>query len=387
MAKHLARAGHEVHIVTSNPQSESSSYEWTVEKIAGFTVHWVAIPYSNKMEFNNRIKSFAKFAFRASVKARKLRGDVVFATSTPLTIAIPGLFASMFRRTPLVFEVRDLWPDVPIAMGALSNPVLRISAQLMERITYVLSHSIVTLSPDMKVGIVGKGVKPEKVTVIPNASDNDFFQGHEESGRQFRQSYEWLKGRKMVLYCGTLGKVNNVQYLVDLAAYVKKIDSEIRFVIVGTGNAEDEVRQRAAEQGVLGVNLYMLPQVPKSEVPPLFAAADVTASTVAPIEALFANSANKFFDSFAAGRPVIINHGGWQARLLAETSAGWVMDETDPASAATHLVDYLHDESALQTGRQAARTLAEESFSRQKLAERLQRVIELAYNDRRSTFK
>jgi hypothetical protein len=94
---------------------------WRSEEVDGFTVHWLHQPYSNHLGFYARLHAFFAFAIRAAKKANQLRGDVVFATSTPLTIAIPAVHAAQRLGVPLVFEVRDLWPNLPIEMGVLKN--------------------------------------------------------------------------------------------------------------------------------------------------------------------------------------------------------------------------------------------------------------------------
>lgn len=112
MARRLVAMGHEVNMVTSWREPDGRK-DWFTTEQSGIKVHWLPVRYSNCMPYNQRIASFFKFAFCATYKAASLPADVVFATSTPLTIALPGICASLFRRVPMVFEVRDLWPAIP----------------------------------------------------------------------------------------------------------------------------------------------------------------------------------------------------------------------------------------------------------------------------------
>lgn len=374
MARRFAARGHEVHMVTSTSDPQAPP----VEHIKGITVHWLQVPYSQLMPHAERIKAFLSFAARASATARKLHGDVVYATSTPLTVAIPGIAATIFRKRPLVFEVRDLWPDVPIAMGALNNPVMRGFAKLLEKATYAYSNHVVALSPDMKQVIVDKGVTPDKVTVVPNASDNDNFENLEVEAKQFRAEYEWLGDRPMVLYCGTLGKVNDVSYIARLAAAVQQHNDQIRFVIVGRGNDEETVRATAVQLGVFEQNFFMLPRVPKTQVPRIFAAADISMSTVAPIAQLNANSANKVFDTLASGTPLAINHRGWLAEMIHETNCGLVLDQLNMDDAARDVIEFLNAPNARQEAARNAKRLAVERFDRQKLTDTVANLLERA---------
>lgn len=361
-----------MHIVTASREGHPESSE-TVEN---FTVHWLPARYSQLMSYKERLQAFFLFAVRSAKAARALRGDIVFATSTPLTVAIPGIVATMFRKRPLVFEVRDLWPDVPIAMGALNSKLAKILARTLEKVTYRYSSHIVALSPDMRDAITSKGVDGGKVSVIPNAADNDLFINHVNAGHRFRSEHEWLGNRKLVLYCGTLGRVNDVSYMARLAAATWASDETVRFLVVGKGNDEERVRETAQALGVYNKNFFMMGPVPKTEVPAIFAAADVSMSTVAPIPLLSANSANKVFDTFASGTPLAINHEGWLADLLRDTGAGLVLESSSPRLASKQLLDFLDSPEKVQSASRNAKKLGTEKFDRQKLADQLAEILE-----------
>jgi hypothetical protein len=127
MARRLVAAGHEVHMVTSDQTGKDDGTRWRASVETGINVHCTPVGYDNEMAYRQRIGAFLRFAWRAARKARELGPDIIFATSTPLTIAIPAAYAARRCRVPMVFEVRDLWPAVPIAIGAIRNPSLRQS--------------------------------------------------------------------------------------------------------------------------------------------------------------------------------------------------------------------------------------------------------------------
>ena len=205
MARRMVSAGHEVHMITSIRESGSNTNDWLLTEEAGIQVHWYPVPYSNHMTYSMRIKAFFSFAREALNKAMQLDADVVFATSTPLTIALPAVRAARMKSIPMVFEVRDLWPELPIAMGALKNPFFRIAAKLLERWAYRNSQAVVTLSPGMKEGVVKTGYSTSKVAVIPNSSDNEDFLCSKEEVDFFRSSRDWLGSRPLLVYTGTFG--------------------------------------------------------------------------------------------------------------------------------------------------------------------------------------
>jgi glycosyltransferase involved in cell wall biosynthesis len=381
MALRLVRKGHQVHVVTSSTDVTADSGGWVVEKIDGITVHWLPVAYSNSMGFARRLLAFSDFARKAGKYASKLEADVVFATSTPLTIAIPGIKASRALKAPMVFEVRDLWPDIPIALGVLKSPVTKFLARRLEHWAYRNASQIVGLSPGMCAGVTRSGYPPDRVHCIPNSADIDLFAVSDESGKDFRRSRPWLGGRPLVVYAGTFGRVNGIGYLVEMAMHSLELNPDIRFLAVGEGIERAEVEERAQIAGVLDHNFFIEPPVSKSSMPALLNAATITTSLVIDNRSLWDNSANKFFDSLAAGRPIFVNHGGWQADLLAETGAGFEVPGNDPKEAARRVCEFVDNPDEIRKAGLAAMELAETRFERNVLAQQLESVLELALRD------
>lgn len=373
MARRLVDKGHSVTLITSC-RDQSSSKEWFVTDEAGINVHWLPVPYSNDMSYKSRLYAFCKFATKAAVHAARLEGDVIFATSTPLTIAVPAIYAAKRLRIPMVFEVRDLWPEAPIVMGALRNPIMIYLARKLERIAYHNSHRIVALSPGMAEGITKTGYPRERVRVIPNSCDLDLFTASLEKSEAFRKQHPELGDGPIVLYAGTLGRVNAVEYMVHLAKKVDKLLPKARFVIIGSGSERDNVRKLAVRTGVLNRNLFMYDRCSKEKISNAFSAASIVTSFVAPIRELDKNSANKFFDGLAAGRALAINYGGWQADLIHEHQIGLVLSHCISESA-HDLVHLLQDRKRLEIAGANARLVAEAKFSRDRLAQELESVL------------
>jgi glycosyltransferase involved in cell wall biosynthesis len=376
MARRFVARGHEVHMVTSR-SAPGESLGWSVEDIDGITVHWLNLHYDNNLSFRRRIAAFLTFALRSSFRARRLDGDVVLATSTPLTIAVPGIAATAFRPTCMVFEVRDLWPQVPIALGALRNRQLKGLAKWLERLAYRRSFAVIALSDGMAVGVRETGCA-DLVEVIPNSCDNDAFGVDDSAGERFRNERDWLGNRPLVVYTGTLGVVNGVTYMADLAHAYRSLSPDTRFLVLGDGAERRRVEDRARDLGVLGQNLFMEPPVIKRRMPEVLNAADISCSWVIPVQELEANSANKFFDTLAAGRPIAINHGGWQADAIRAHHLGVVLDAHDPIGSAKQLHAFLSNPNAVARARDGARQLALTAYDRDRLASRLIHILENA---------
>lgn len=375
LANRLAARGHEVHVVTTDTLATSSSWRWRTTVEHGVHVHRMPLPYRNAMSYRRRLLAFAQYALASPVVATRLAPDVVVATSTPLTVAVPGVIASRLRRARFVFEIRDLWPELPIEVGALRNPLARKLSYALARLAYRNADQVIALSPGMADGVAAHGFPRHRITVIPNGCDTDVFVQSQQEVEACRASIPWLGGRPLVLYAGTFGVVNGVDYLVRVASAVADRDPEVRFLLVGDGRTYDDVARLARELGVLDKNLFMWTGVPKSRMPALVGASTISTSVFQPLPGLRHNSANKFFDSLAAGRPVVINYEGWHADLLRDSGAGLVLDPSDPDAAAELLVQALHDDRWLAQAGESALGLAHDRFSRDLLFERFLAVV------------
>jgi len=374
MARRLVAMGHEVNIVTSWREQDGRK-GWFQTEEAGIRVHWLPAPYSNYMSYRQRIQAFFDFAWHSARKAAALEVDVVFATSTPLTISLPAVYAAKKQKVPMVFEVRDLWPEMPIAMGALKNKSMRYAARELEKWAYRHSKAVVALSPGMKAGIVSAGFSSKKIAVIPNSSDNVEFAYNPTAEKIFRGSRPWLGDRPLLCYAGTFGKVNGVGYAVSLAKALLDRKSDICILLVGDGAERNLVIQDAKEAGVFEVNLFFEPEMPKSKMPELFSAATMCSSLFIDLPEMRANSANKFFDTLAAGKPAFINYGGWMHDLVTSNHCGLAMWRTPIDAVAAKLDSVMHDPSWLCKAGESSRRLAEEYFDRDKLAAQLEQLL------------
>lgn len=374
-ARRLVERGHQVSLITADPsrdQGEAGGWRRTDE--AGITVYWLKVRYDNSMRPWRRIAAFVHFMAASARLAARLPQDLVFATSTPLTVSIPGAWSAFRWRVPFVFEVRDLWPTLPIALGALRGRPSQWLALTLERWSYARADKIIALSPDMADGVLS--VRPQAdVTVIPNASDIDLFREPSTLDEQLRADHPWIAGRRVVLYAGTFGRANGVGYLVDVAVELRTLMPEAVVVLLGGGAEFEATRERARDTGVLDMNCFILESVTKQQVAAWFRACDVAVSTFVDLPGLQANSPNKVFDALAAGRPVAVNNGGWMADILTRTGAGMSLPPGSPSEAARLLAAFLADSTRIEAAQHAARRLADTEFDRDVLFAKFEKVI------------
>lgn len=377
-ALRLRQMGHDVTVVTSPgylPEKYKSLTKVTHVEMEGVPVTIVPVPYAQEMRFSRRLRAFFQFALWAAWVCMNTPADVIYASSGPLTIFFPAVAAKFWQRIPMVFEVRDLWPELPIEMGILRNPFVKAGALALEWLAYHLSAHVVALSPGMAEGVVSRGIAPERVTVVPNCADNELFDVPEETGAPIREKLKLAPEHHLVVYSGAFGMANNVSWLVDIAAEMARLTEGIHFLLVGWGADRDKVIERARALGVLDRTLSVWKPVPKKEMPAVLAASTLSASVLMPIRAMWSSSPNKIFDSLAAGRPVAINYGGWLADLFEKTGAGIRIPDNDPHAAALALAAFLLDPERIGHARRAARELARTEFDRDAMARRLEGVL------------
>jgi glycosyltransferase involved in cell wall biosynthesis len=371
-------------MVTSDQQAAADERTvWRESVEAGIRVHWTPVPYDNSMSYSQRIRAFFQFAWRAARKAAQLGGDLVFATSTPLTIALPAVYAARRTRVPMVFEVRDLWPAVPIAIGAIRNPLAKWAARRLERFAYRNASRVVALAPGMRDEVVATGYPAARVAVIPNGCDLDVFDADVPASTP-RQEHAWLGERPLLVFIGTFGLVNGMGYLVRLAAAIAPLDAEIRIAAVGTGREYDNTRKLAEQLQVLNRNFFLLGKLPKRQAAAWMQAADMSIALFTGPEIVWRDAVqNKFFDSLAAGKPVANNFPGWQAKIAVEAGAGLILSADDIDAAARAVVGALRDRTWMEQARKAARQLAEQRYNRDLLAAQLAQLLEETVGQRR----
>ncbi len=383
IAKRLVEKGHEVNLITTfqNIKNTNNKKKWTMTNESGINVYWFPVEYSNKLNFYLRVIAFFKFAFHSFKKGLSLRGDLIYATSTPLTVIIPGFLLSFLKNKPLVLEVRDLWPTLPIAIGALKSPFNIFLTKLLEKFAYKFSKKIIALSPGIKQGIIDQGISDEKVIVIPNSCDIENFtiKNHSIEKIKFRKKHNIPEKNLLITYAGTFGKINNIFYMVDLAEKLKTNPS-ISFLAVGDGADFEKIKSSITEKKI-NDSFKIIKTLPKKNMPEVLSASDISLSIFLPLKEMESNSANKFFDGLASGNMILINYGGWQEDILVRTNSGIRLPHNID-KAAKIVCQLENNRSKVVEFGENAKRLAFNEFDRGKLTDKLEKIIlDVARND------
>jgi glycosyltransferase involved in cell wall biosynthesis len=370
MAKALIRAGHSVTIVCGSYAQGKTEIATPFTKgrrrgtVDGIDVIEFDLDYGNHMGFAERVSVFAKFALGSIGIALREPANVIFATTTPLTAGIPGIFARWLMRKPFVFEVRDLWPELPKAMGVITNPFVLWLMSILEWVSYRSASRLVALSPGIVEGIAARGVDKSRIAMVPNGCDLDLFADAAKAWRPEGVHDDHL----LAVFTGTHGNANGLGAVLDAASVLKaRGRDDIRIALVGQGRDKKSLQARADAETL--DNVLFLDPVPKTQLAGLMAGADLGLQILRNVPAFyFGTSPNKFFDYISAGLPVLNNYPGWLAGLITEKNCGFSVPPDDPVAFADALIAASENRQDLKKKGANARQLAVDQFSRTRLS-------------------
>ena len=324
------------------------------------------LAYSNTDGLVKRAGTFLKFAIKSISIALTYKYDVVFATTTPLTAGIPGIFARWLRGKPFVFEVRDLWPELPKEMGVIKNPLVLTAMSILEWCSYRSAHRCIGLSPGIVEGIKKRGVKASKVAIVPNGCDFTIFADDVTPWRPDGVEDTDL----MAVFTGTHGLANGLDAALNAAKELKmRGRNDIKLVLVGQGKLKEDLQARAKRADLDNVIFHS--PVNKSKLAELLKGADIGLQLLANIPAFYyGTSPNKFFDYISAGLPVLNNYPGWLAGMIKDNNCGYAIEPDNALAFADALENAADNKESLPAMGERSQALAKRDFNRHNLADK-----------------
>lgn len=333
-------------------------------------------PSSFHRSIVGRMWAFGAFGLGASYAlVRYIRdSDIVIATSPSLLVLVPGLLAKLGRRWPLIFEIRDLWPESAVSTGVLSetSPITKF-AYALERAGYRGADRINVLTPAFRKNITQRGLaRDSKIVFIPNGADIDLFQPGEPD-QALRKRYGW-EGKFVVLYAGAHGIANHLWQYID-AAELLADRGDIVLASVGYGPQKDDLIVETERRGL--TNMHWIDAVSKEEMPALIRSADVGAAILKKVETFKTVYPNKVFDYMSCGRPTLVVIDGVARKLVIDEARAGVFAEPENPEQLAEKIRWMadHPEEIEQMGRRG-RAFVESNFSRPALAQRYLDVME-----------
>jgi len=372
VAKKLVESGHEVTVITSNTKYESWDF-LEIKYIDGIEVKYIKNYYDSTMRKRERIFSFLKFMFYATIfTLKEKKVDIIFASTTPLTIGIPAYFKKVFNsNTKFIFEVRDVWPDVPYEMGYIKNKFIFKLLKLFEYFLYKSADKIITISEGIKQKINFKF--HNKISVYPFGSNLDLF--------TIQKSNKWkiknhIQANTLYVFTGAIGLANGIDYLVDAAKILQKQNNkDIHIAIIGNGSAKNKILQLQKEYNL--TNLTIFDAVPVEELNQIYSSADagIILFGSSSESYRFTASPNKFFDYIAAGLPFFFNFGGPLKDKIEKENIGIYTDYLQPNDLVNKMLYYSNNNELLKSIGDNGRKVAENEFNRELILKKLVQEI------------
>ncbi|MCE7055276.1 glycosyltransferase family 4 protein [Algoriphagus sp. AGSA1] len=366
-------AGYDVTIVTSPYYKSDIKASGFISKkeVEGIKLIVIDAPDSNKSGILKRAFNALVFALCSIYYALTLPHDLVLGSSGPITIGIPALASKIFRKKPMIFEVRDLWPRGGIELGKITNPLVIKFSLWFESFCYKNAHCVVVCSEGIEAGV--RKVSPETQTlIIPNSSDVKLF-SQEGIIPDLLPNNLW--GFPLFLYIGSLGLMDDCSQIVKGLSQAKQLGVQFKMAFIGDGKEREKLEEMVKKMG-LNEDVIFLGLIPKTEVVKWLKLAQATFVTFMDFPVLHTSSPNKMFDSFAAGVPIIQSTGGWIKELIGKHNVGWNVDPGSPESFAVAIKEAVEKPEISKIKGENAKKLAQTKFSRDVLAEKYIKQIQ-----------
>ncbi len=372
--KRWVRDGHEVCVITGVPSApEGIVYEgyrkrlWPQrERMDGIEVLRVWSYVAPNRRVLRRILNFVSFMISATLSGLFVRRpNVVIATSPQLFCGWAGVLVSRARRLPFVLEIRDLWPDSILAVEALRQGLVIALLYRLEAWMYAAADHIVTVGEGYRRQLLGKGVEPEKLTVIPNGIDTELFYPLPPDPA-LRKELD-LEGRFVCSYLGTIGMACGLRVVLDAAKLLRQRGiHDVVFLMVGDGAAREELEEEARREGLHEVRF--LGRQPKRRVPALLAITDA-ALVHLKREPLFSTVLpSKIFEAAAMARPILLGVEGHAAQLVTENDMGLCFEPENAEQLVEALERLRADPELRRRLGENGHQLVTKSFNRDSLA-------------------
>ena len=301
--------------------------------------------------------------------------DAVICSSPPLTVGLLGVVAAKFTRSPLFFEIRDLWPESAVETGVITNKFLIWMALVFEKMIYRHATKIGVVIPSFIQHLVDKKKVPEeKIFYLPNGADFNLLAAAEEVEKsratlrkQFAKHNELL-----LVYAGAHNLANNLHQLLPVA---KSLENEgVKFILVGDGNQKKSLQDEADVNNMR--NIIFLDPMPKSEVLKLISACDLGLSVLKKADIFKAVYSNKTFDYLSCKVPALVFIDGLSRKLVEEHQCGFYSPPEDSEKAIEKILQIKSmDRKKLQQMGIAGYELVKNDFDRKILAGKYLEVI------------
>ena len=347
IAKVLKQAGHDVHVVTEKPNHPEGiireDYREGVfdeRMYDGISVTYTWVYTDPDKNFIKRLAFYLSFMVMAVLGAIRTKGnfDVVLASSPPLFVGVSGWLAARLKGAKFVFDVRDIWPEVAVAMGAITNPAAVRLAEVLERFIYNRADGITAVTDSFCDHISERVDGNPPMQRVMNGTVPEVF--NRDDQRAKKRAELGVQDKFVVLYAGNHGLAQGLPHILDAADALEDED-DVQFIMLGSGPVKDDLVEEANRRSL--DNIHFLGRVPLEEAAAHMAASDALLVPLEDHEIYQQFIPSKLFDSMAAGRPVLLSVDG-EARAILDKAEGGLYYPAEDGTALSEKVRWLLDD-------------------------------------------
>lgn len=384
LARELVKKGHEVTIFASGFDHHTRQYlkikpgeKMRVEEYDGVRFVWVnTLPYT-KNDWR-RVLNMLSYGWRVLRCSRGLpKPDAVIGSSMHPFAALAGWWLARRYKAKFIFEVRDLWPQTAVDMGAMKKNSL--PAKLLyawEKFMYNKAEKIIVLLPYAKDYVASRGINPEKVFWLPNGVNLERFEHPAplEEVLEVAEVFEQYRDKFKVVYTGAHGVPNGLDVIVEAARLIQEKSENIHFILIGEGTEKSRLKEKAQSLGL--TNITFCEPIPKQAIPSALLAADCLVYSIPAFNIYrYGVSLNKSFDYLASAKPVVMA-GNPQNNIVEEANAGIAVEPENPEALAEAIVKIyeLPEEKRIELGKNGRRYV-EQFYDIKNLATNLESLL------------
>lgn len=384
LARELVKKGHDVTIFASGFDHHTHRYikidpkeKIRVEEYDGVRFVWInTTPYS-KNDWR-RVVNMISYGWRVLRCDRGLpKPDVVIGSSMHPFAALAGWRLARRYKARFIFEVRDLWPQTAVDMGAMKESGLPAKLlYTLEKFMYERAEKIIVLLPYAKEYIVSRGISPEKVFWLPNGVNLDRFDHPSplDPGSEVAKAFERYRDRFKVVYVGAHGVPNGLDVILEAAKFIQDKNADIHFIMVGAGAEKGRLVNKARDLEI--TNITFCEPVPKQVVPTVLRSSDCLVFSIPSFDIYrYGVSLNKSFDYLASAKPVVMA-GNPRNNIVKEANCGIAVEPENPKALADAIIEIYNmpEEKRKELGMNGRRYV-EQHHSTKILAEKLEALL------------
>lgn len=380
--KYWEEQGHEITVVagtvhyTTGKKEEKYKGKWIVEEEYSKNVKvlrtYVSEAYNKS--FIGRLWGYFSFTFSSLTATlfKVKRHDIVIVTSPPLFVGVTGILTKWFKRIPMIFEVRDLWPESAIDTGVLKSKPLIKMAYFVEKISYRFATKINVLTPAFRNVLMNKkGISKDKITFIPNGADLDIFKPSLRDN-WVREKYG-LQDKFVITYMGAHGLANNLDSLLNVAKACEEY-GDIVFLLIGDGMEKARLEQRAVNEDIK--NIVFIDSQSKAVIPDFCNASDICTAVLKKVDTFKTVYPNKVFDYMSCAKPILLGIDGVARELVEESKCGVYVDPEDTIQFKETILELYENREKLSEMGLQGYEYVQKHFSRKVLADKYIQEIE-----------